>query len=110
MSRSAPEVVSVPLVLWLHRQIYVYSGGRGGHLKTEDNLIVRYDDHGRRVVVFKPPPWRQTEGLLTELVDRYNKAQADRVAHPVVLLAALSTWTSWRSTRWPTATDASPAC
>ena len=88
MSRSAPEAVSVPLILWLHRHIYVYSGGRGGHLKTDDNLIVRYDEDGRRVVVFKPPPWRQTEGLLTELVDRYNKAQADRVAHPVVLLAA----------------------
>ena len=88
MSRPAPEAVSVPLILWLHRQIYLYSGGRGGHLKTEDNVIVRYDDHGRRIVVFRPPPWQQTEGLLIELVDRYNKAQADRIAHPVVLLAA----------------------
>jgi Fic family protein len=89
MSRPTPEPVSVPLILWLHRQIYFYSGGRGGHLKTEDNVIARYNAGGRRSVVFQPPPWQQTEGLLVELVDRYNNAQADRLAHPVVLLAAL---------------------
>jgi Fic family protein len=88
VNRSAQESVSVPLILWLHRQVYRYSGGRGGHLKTDDNVIVRYDDDGRRAVVFEPPPWQQTEGLLVELVDRYNKAQSERVAHPVVLLAA----------------------
>jgi Fic family protein len=88
MGRSTPELVSVPLILWLHRQVYVYSGGRGGHLKTENNVIVRYGEDGRRVVVFEPPPWQQTEGLLVELVNRYNKAQSDRIAHPVVLLAA----------------------
>jgi Fic family protein len=88
MNRSAPEPVSTPLILWLHRQIYFYSGGRGGHLKTDNNVIVRYNDDGRRNVVFEPPPWQQTEGLLAELVDRYNKAQAERIAHPVVLLSA----------------------
>jgi Fic family protein len=88
MSRPAEEPISIPLILWLHRQIYFYSGGRGGDLKTDDNVIVRNGDDGRRIVVFEPPPWQQTEGLLGELVDRYNNAQADRVAHPIVLLAA----------------------
>jgi Fic family protein len=89
VGRPAPEPVSVPLILWLHRQVYSYSGGRGGHLKTEDNVIARYDDGGRRSVVFRPPPWQQTESLLVELVERYNIAQADRIAHPIVLLATL---------------------
>ncbi|HEY6761764.1 MAG TPA: Fic family protein [Baekduia sp.] len=88
MSRPTAEPISVPLILSLHRQIYLYSGGRGGNLKSDDNLIVRYGDDARRIVVFEPPPWQQTEGLLTELVDRYNNAQAERAAHPIVLLAA----------------------
>lgn len=86
MRREAHEPVSVPLILWLHRQLYRHVDGRGGYLKTDDNVVVSHEG-GRRVVVFEPPPWQQTEGLLTELVDRYNDAQGQRVAHPIVLLA-----------------------
>jgi Fic family protein len=63
------------------------SRGRGGYLKTDDNLVVRYEN-GQRIVVYTPPPWQETESLLTELVARYNDAVVAQVAHPVVLMAA----------------------
>ena len=82
------EPLSVPFVLHLHRLLFHHAGGRGGYLKTEDNLIVSYET-GRREVVFKPPPWQRTEFFLTELLDRYNDAKREERAHPLVLLSAL---------------------
>ena len=37
------EPISVPLLLHLHRQLFQHSGGRGGHLKTDQNYIVSYE-------------------------------------------------------------------
>jgi Fic family protein len=85
---EAYEPLSVPFVLHLHRLLFHYVGGRGGYLETEDNFIVSYET-GRREVVFTPPPWQQTEFLLTELFDRYNEAKRERRANPLVLLSAL---------------------
>jgi Fic family protein len=82
------EPLSVPFVLHLHRLLFHHAGGRGGYLKTEDNLIVS-SETGRREVVFKPPPWQRTEFFLTELLDRYNDAKREERAHPLVLLSAL---------------------
>jgi Fic family protein len=82
------EPLTVPLVLHLHRQMFAYSGGRGGYLKTDDNLIVSYES-GEREVVFKPPSPEETEFPLTELLARYNKHKADARTHPLVLIGAL---------------------
>ena len=105
MNRPAAEPLSVPLILWLHRQVYSYSGGRGGHLKTEDNVIARYDDGGRRSVVFRPPPWQQTESLLVEL------SIATTALRPIGSRIQLCCWQRWswtssQSTRSLTATGA----
>ena len=88
MRAALPERVSVPFILHLHRQLYEHSGGRGGYLKREDNLIATRDEEGRRVVLFSPPPWHETEFLLSELVDRYNEACDAEAAHPLLLLGA----------------------
>ncbi len=85
MRRADFEPLSVPFILHIHRQLLQHVGGRGGYLKSDDNLVVSYET-GKRTVVFTPPPWQETEFLLTELVDRYNDAVADRLAHPVVLM------------------------
>jgi Fic family protein len=86
--RSEPlEGLSLPFILHLHGQLLRHVGGRGGYLKTDDNLVVRYED-GQRIVVYTPPPWQETEHLMTELVVRYNEAVAASVAHPIVLIAA----------------------
>src|SRR5690349_15796584 len=42
MRAGTPEPLTVPFVLHLHGQMYAYSGGRGGYLKTDDNLIVSF--------------------------------------------------------------------
>ncbi len=88
MRADAPEPLTVPFVLLLHRQMFAYSGGRGGHLKTDENLIVSCES-GEREIVFTPPPPEQTEFLLTELFARYEQMKADQQAHPLVLIGAL---------------------
>ena len=88
MRSGASEELTVAFVLSLHRQMFAYSGGRGGYLKTEENLIVSYESGGREIV-FTPPPPEQTEFLLKELFARYEQMKADRQAHPLVLIGAL---------------------
>lgn len=84
-----PERISIPLILHLHRQLYAHTGGGGGRFKTDSNLITERDQQGRRKVVFPPPPPEDVEYLMIELVDRYNAASDERLAHPLVLLGAL---------------------
>lgn len=87
MRTGAGETLTIPYVLHLHRTLYGHSGGRGGSLKREDNLIARRAPDGRPEVLFTPPPWQETEFLLTELLDRYETARDARAAHPIVLIA-----------------------
>lgn len=82
------EPLSVPFILHLHRLLFQHVGGRGGYLKTDQNLIISYES-GHREIVFKPPPPEETEFLLRETVDRYNAAKRDEVGHPLVLVGAL---------------------
>ncbi len=87
--RTEPvERMSVPLILSIHRDLFRHTEVRGGYLKTDDNRIVTRDENGMRVVLFDPPPWRQTEFLLGELVSRYNDALDHELAHPLVLVGA----------------------
>jgi Fic family protein len=88
MRAESPEDLSVPFVLHLHRELFKYSGGRGGHLKTDENLIVSYES-GSREVVFSPPPPERTEFMLTELLARYNARKAEGDTHPLSLIGAL---------------------
>jgi Fic family protein len=83
-----PEPLSVPFSLHLHRLLFAHADGNGGHLKSDQNLIVSYES-GRRRVVFEPPPPERTQFFLTELFTRYNDAKSERAAHPLLLLAAL---------------------
>ena len=65
-----------------------YAGGSGGHLKTDQNLIVLYET-GSREVVFTPPGPEKTGFLLTELLVRYNELKREGRTHPLVLIATL---------------------
>jgi Fic family protein len=82
------EALTVPFVLHLHRQMFAHSGGRGGYLKTDENLIVSYE-RGEREIVFVPPPPDETEFLLTELLAHYNHLKEEARTHPLVLIGAL---------------------
>lgn len=88
MRADRQEPLTVVFVLHLHRQLFQYSGGRGGRLKSEPNYIVSYE-RGEREVIFAPPMPEETEFLLRELFERYSAAQTKQLAHPLVLIAAL---------------------
>jgi len=77
----------VPFVLHLHRLLFAHSGGRGGHLKSDQNLIVSYEN-GSREIVFEPTPPGETEFQLTELLARYEAAKREQISHPLVLTGA----------------------
>jgi Fic family protein len=82
------EPLSIPFALHLHRLLFDHTRGNGGHLKSDQNLIVSYES-GRKEVVFTPPTPEETEFLLSELLVRYEEAKREGGTHPVVLIAAL---------------------
>jgi Fic family protein len=82
------EPLTVPFVLHLHRLLFAHSGGRGGHLKSDQNLIVSYGE-GERRVVFEPTPPEQTEFQLGELLVRYEMNKRAQAAHPLILIGGL---------------------
>lgn len=88
MRTASQEMLSLPFILHLHRELFKYSDGRGGYLKRDENQIVSHEG-GAREVVFTPPPPERTEFLLTELVSRYNQRQSEGDAHPLSLIGAL---------------------
>jgi Fic family protein len=88
MRMEAFEPLDIPLTLRLHRQLFEHAGGRGGHLKADQNFIVSYES-GHREVIFTPPEPHATEFLLRETLDRYNQAKREGLAHPLVLIGAL---------------------
>lgn len=88
MRAGSSEQLSVPFLLHLHRELFKYSDGRGGYLKTDPNFIVSYES-GSREVVFTPPSPERTEFMLTELVARYNDAKTAGETHPLGLIGAL---------------------
>lgn len=88
MQLESYEELTVPFVLHLHRALFHYADGRGGHLKTDQNLIVSYEG-GEREVVFTPPGPGETQFMLTELLARYNHAKREARTHPLVLIGAL---------------------
>ena len=81
------ERVSIPLILRIHRQLYGHTDGRGGNLKSDDNLIVSYET-GTRTLLFEPVSAKKTPFFLDELVVRYNEALDKQAAHPIVLIGA----------------------
>jgi Fic family protein len=85
--QEVPEHLDVPFVLHLHRLLFAYSGGRGGHLKSDQNLIASYES-GKREIVFEPTSPAETGFQLTELLARYEAAKQEQTAHPLVLTGA----------------------
>ncbi len=88
MRLNAYEELSVPFVLHLHRLLFEHTDGNGGHLKSDQNLIVSYEG-GRKEVVFTPTPPEETEFALSELLVRYGEAKAEGRTHPLILIGAL---------------------
>ncbi len=82
------EPLTVPRLLEFHRKMLAHTDERGGHLEREDNRIANREPDGSTRIIFKPPPWQQTEGLITGLCSSYEYARENEIAHPLVLLSA----------------------
>lgn len=82
--------LSVGLLLHLHRMLFSFTEGRGGHLKTDDNLVVDRGADGSRAVRFTPVSAAETPFFLSELVERSNAALRSSAHHPLLVIAAFS--------------------
>ncbi|HEY2477652.1 MAG TPA: Fic family protein [Solirubrobacterales bacterium] len=82
------EPLTVPRLLEFHRKMLAHTDERGGYLKREDNRIANREPDGSTRIIFEPPPWQETEGLITGLCSGYGYALENQVAHPLVLLSA----------------------
>lgn len=82
------EPLTVPRLLEFHRKMLAHTDGRGGHLKREDNRIANREADGSTRIIFEPPPWQETEGLIAGLCSSYAYALESQIAHPLVLLSA----------------------
>ncbi len=78
----------VPRLLEFHRRMLAHTDVRGGVLKREDNKIANREPDGSTRIIFEPPSFTATEGLLTGLCSSYEYSLENRIAHPLVLLSA----------------------
>lgn len=81
--------LTVPRLLEFHRRMLAHTEGRGGNLKREDNQIANREPDGAMRIVFRPPPWRETEGLLSGLCSSYEYTLERGLVHPLIALSAL---------------------
>jgi Fic family protein len=82
------EPLTIPRLLEFHRKMLAHTDGRGGYLKREDNQIANRDPDGTTRIIFRPPPWQETEGLLTGLCSGYEHTLEQGAVHPLIALSA----------------------
>lgn len=80
--------LTIPRLLEFHRKMLAHSDGRGGYLKREDNQIANREPDGTTRIVFRPPHWQQTEGLLSGLCVGYEHTLEPGSVHPLIALSA----------------------
>lgn len=88
MREERLEPLTVPRLLEFHRKMLAHSDGRGGYLKLEDNQIASRGPDGTKRIIFRPPPWRETEGLLSGLCSSYAYTLEQGAVHPLIALSA----------------------
>lgn len=88
MRNERLEFLGVPRLLELHRKMLAHTNELGGNLKREDNRIADRLADGTTRIIFRPPPWRETEGLLSGLCSGYRYTLEGGSVHPLIALAA----------------------
>ena len=87
LNQEDPGELTVGLILHLHRLLFSFTEGRGGYLKTDDNLVVGRTEDGMRTVRFEPVSARETPHYMEELVARVTSEPAKGAHHPLILTA-----------------------
>ena len=90
LNQKDPGELSVALVLHLHRLLFSFTEGRGGHFKTDDNLVVDRLPDGSSEVRFEPVTAAETPFLMEELVVRSVAALQQGGLHPLIVTAAFA--------------------
>ncbi|HNS22842.1 MAG TPA: Fic family protein [Sedimentisphaerales bacterium] len=80
--------LSTDLILDWHRAIYRYTGEKGGHWKTADNVIRETTPDGRQVVRFRPVSAVATPQFMERLVQFHNRAMEEAKTDPLLLVAS----------------------
>jgi Fic family protein len=88
MREEGLEPLTVPRLMELHRKTFAHTDMPGGHLKREDNRIADREPDGTTRIIFRPPPWQETEGLLSGLCSSYAFTLDQGEVHPLIALAA----------------------
>lgn len=81
--------LNLGLILHLHRLLFAEAPGRGGDLKSSDNLVIDRLEDGSRSVRFTPVPAAQTASYLQDLLEHYVNARSSGTQHPVLLIGLL---------------------
>lgn len=90
LNQRAPGGLTVRLVLHLHRLLFSFTDGSGGHFKAEDNLVIDRHPHGSTSTRFAPVGWQETPFYMDELVARTNTALTDNETHPLLTVTAFA--------------------
>lgn len=90
LNQRAPGGLTVGLVLHLHRLLFSFTDGSGGHFKAEDNLAIDRHPDGSTSTRFAPVGWQETPFYIDELVARTNTALSDNETHPLLIVAAFA--------------------
>ncbi|HEV2791282.1 MAG TPA: Fic family protein [Solirubrobacterales bacterium] len=88
MREADLEPPTVPRLLEFHRKMLAHTDEQGGYLKREDNRIADREPDGTTRIIFRPPPWQETEGLLSGLCSSYGYALDQGIVHPLIALSA----------------------
>ncbi|HEX7352747.1 Fic family protein [Brachybacterium sp.] len=81
--------LNLGLILHLHRLLFAETPGKGGNLKSSDNLVVDRHEDGSRSIWFTPVPAVHTAQFVDELLEDYREARIADAHHPVLLIGLL---------------------
>ncbi len=87
LNQHDPGELTVGLVLHLHRLLFSFTDGRGGHFKAEDNVVIDRHPDGSTSTRFDPVGWQETPFYMDELIARTNAALHDDEIHPLLVIA-----------------------
>ncbi|MGD0256241.1 MAG: Fic family protein [Acidimicrobiales bacterium] len=90
LNQKDPGELSVGLILHLHRLLFSFAEGGGGHFKMDDNLVVDRLPDGSREVRFQPVSAVDTPFFMEELVSRSHAALQKAAPHPLIVTAAFA--------------------
>jgi Fic family protein len=88
LNQHNPGDLSVGLILHLHRLLFSHTDGRGGHFKSDANVVVNRRPDGSTAVRFQPASPEETPLYVDELVIRTREALDSAERHPLIVIAA----------------------